>query len=605
MATPSTELDFDTIKADIIDYMKGDATFSDYNFEGSALNALINILAYNTHTNAFLASAGHAERFLDSAQRRSSVVSKAKELGYTPKSVACSTAFLSVTSLGGSGTLLLPRGTVFTSSNENGSYDFSVVEDYTSTLVAGDPNFASVKVVEGSRIQNSFVVEPAYNTRRIFTIPNKTIDTSTLKVYVKENSSSVNRVEYKLAENVYELNNTSMVYFIQESTDGFFQIYFGDDVAGKSVYNLNVIEVDYFISSSSNLPNDCTLFGFDGTIGNGTSVLVETVQVAFGGADRENITSIKSNAIKSNSAKERTVSVSDYELALVEKFNFIKSSSVWGGEDNVPPVYGKVFISLQPVGGYTISNAVKRDVITPVIRKSSVMSVIPEFIDPEYTFMSFNTKIKFNPSKSTYSQQIIESAVKTAVSNYIDSVSTFHSDYLESSLLANITGVDPGVVSAAISKRLSFKVAPLFATETTFSKSINNPIVAGSISSTTFNIEYNGQYYIVYINEIPDRRTTISTTNGVQTIDYLGLYTPTGELIKEIGTVNLSTGKFDIAFALSSYISNTRFVAVSFDVSVDDISTYRNQILAIDSTPADTSIGLVDSNIVTTEIYTK
>lgn len=604
--TPSTELDFDKIKANIIEFMKGDATFTDYNFEGSALNTLINILAYNTHTMAFLASASHSERFLDSAQRRASVVSKAKELGYTPKSVSCSSAYLNITSVGATGLISLPRGTVFSTSNENGSFEFSVAETATSIQNGLNQKFSSVRLVEGVRVNNTFIVNTATNIRSVFTIPNKNVDTSTLKVYIRGSGNLLTQTEFRLAENVYDLISTANVYFLQESYDGFYQIYFGGNVIGRQPSNNDIIDIDYFVSTSLDAPDGCALFGFTGTFGNGTSTILETSQVAFGGSGKESIDSIKVNAVKSNSAKERTVSVSDYQLALHEKFNFIKSSSVWGGETNIPPVYGKVFISLQPVSGYTISSSVKKDVIAPVLRKSSVMSIIPEFVDPEYTFLSFNTKIKFNASKSTYSQSVVESAVKTQIATYISSISEFNTDYLESSLLASVTSVDPGVVSASISKRLGFKVSPIFGKETNFSKYTNNAIVQGSISSTLFNVIHNGVYTTVSINEIPGKTVTVQTiSNGAQTIDSLGLYSTSGEFIGDIGTVNLATGKFDIAFSVASYVTGSRFVKVSFEIISPDIVTSRNQILALDLIPADIAIGLLDNNTVTTEVYAK
>ena len=604
--TPSTELDFDSIKANIIAFMKSDPTFTDYNFEGSSLSTLINILAYNTHTMAFLASAGHSERFLDTAQKRASVVSKAKELGYTPKSVSCSSAYVNIVSVGATGAVTIPRGTVFSSSNENGAYEFVAVETVTSVQSGADQAFNSVRLVEGVMIENTFTVNTASNVRSMFTIPNKNVDTTTLKVYVRNPNDISSRTEYRLAENVYDLVSSANVYFIQESFEGYYQIYFGGNVIGKQPANADIIDIDYFISTSFDAPNGCALFGFDGAIGNGSYVTIATSQVAVGGSVRETLDSIKINAIKSNSAKERTVSVSDYELALHENFNFIKSSSVWGGEDNIPPVYGKVFISLQPVSGYTISTSVKKDVITPVLRKYSVMSIIPEFVDPEYTFLSFNTRVKFNISKSTSSQSTMEYAVKSEVANYINSISKFNADYLESTLLTNIVNADSGIVSADITKKLGFKVSPIFGKETTFSKYTNNAIVPGSISSTLFNILHDGEYTTVSINEVPGKSLSVKTVSGgIEVIDTLGLYTKTGELLKEIGTVNLVTGKFDLTFSIASYLTGSRFVLISFETVSPDIITNRNQILAIDTIVADIAIGRLENNVVTTEIYAK
>ncbi len=604
--TPSTELDFDQIKQSIITFIKSNPTFTDYDFEGSSLNAIIDILAMNTHTNAYLASMGHSERFLDTAQRRGSVVSRAKEMGYMPRSAVCSTAFIDVTAYDASGVQLLSRGTAFTSSNDNGSYNFLVADDSTSNTSGGNQIFSNLKIIDGYRVQNTFTVDTTSNIRSIFTIPNQNIDTSTLKLYVRDSAMSVGRTEYSLAEDVYELKSSSKVYFLQESYDGSYQIYFGGDVLGSQPVNGNVIDIDYFVTKNYGDSNGCTIFGFNGTIDNASSILINTVQVAFGGADKEDITSIKVNAKKSNSAKERSVTVPDYELALIELFDFIKSVSVWGGEDNIPPVYGKVFISVQPVAGYTISDAIKRDVLTPAIRKKSMLVVIPEFVDPNYLILEFDTSLKFNASQSTSTQQYVEAGVKTAVNNYVNSISKFNSDLLHINLTASMKAVDPGIISLSTTKRVGFKVSPLIGVTTTYSRSINNPIEAGTIGSTKFNVLNGIVSSLVTIREITGKFTSIIGTKGdTQTVQSLGMYTDTGELVSEIGSVNMSSGQFDFAFAVLSYLTANRFVQISCKLKSEDIITARNQILTMDTVSEDTTIGLSNNNRVTTEIYTK
>jgi hypothetical protein len=200
----------------------------------------------------------------------------------------------------------------------------------------------------------------------------------------------------------------------------------------------------------------------------------------------------------------------------------------------------------------------------------------------------------------------MEYAVKSEVANYINSISKFNADYLESTLLTNIVKADSGIVSADIIKKLGFKVSPIFGKETTFSKYTNNAIVPSSISSTLFNILHDGEYTTVSINEVPGKSVSVKTVSGgIEVIDTLGLYTKTGELIKEIGTVNLVTGKFDLTFSIASYLTGTRFVLISFETVSPDIITNRNQILAIDTIVADIAIGRLENNVVTTEIYSK
>lgn len=607
MATkPSTELDFDAIKNDLIEYIKSNTTFTDYNFEGSALNTIIDLLAYNTHTNAVIASMAHAENFIDSAQKRASVVSRAKEMGYVPRSAVCSTSYVDITANGLLTTAILTRGTPFTSSNENGNYIFCIADTVTSSSVVGGQKFSNVKLVAGVQVTNTFTVDTTANIRTILNIPNKNVDISTLKVYYRESVNSLTRTELTYAEDVYGVTGTSKVFFIQESYDGYFQIYFGSNAIGFQPPNNSVIEIDYFICSDYSAPDGSTLFNINGTIGDATSVNIVTKQVATGGSDKEDINSIKLNAKRSNTAKERAVVATDFELAVRENFNFVKSVSVWGGEDNIPPIYGKVFIAVQPVAGYTISDTVKRDVMIPAIKKNANMTVTPVIVDPEYLLIDITTNIKFNPSKSAVTTEILNALVKSEVTTYIDSISTFNGDYIESSLLSKVTDKDPGVISAAIDKRVAFRIAPLVGVQTSYTRSVNNKIKQGSIKSTKFKVATNSTPISVIIKETATTSIVVDGLGNFQTVVDIGLYNDLGELLKTIGTVNLATGKFEFALRVESYLSANRFVHISFELDRVDISSSLNQILVLDSTTfEDSTIGLVANNVVRTEFYTK
>lgn len=607
MTRPITELDFDQIKAELVEFIKNNPTFSDYNFQGSALNCIMDILAFNTHTNAYYANMAHNEGFLDTAQKRSSVVSHSKPFGYVPKSMTCSTAYvnISVSGLTDTTSLTIPRGTSFTAKNDNGSYQFIVADTVSANVVGSNKVFDSVKLVNGKNIQNYFTVNTLTNIRSFFTIPNKNIDISTLKVFVRETLSSVERTEYFVATNTYELTPTSNVYFIQESHDGFYQIYFGDDVLGIQPVNGNIIDIDYIVTDDINNADGCKLFSLNGTIGNATGVSIVTTQQSFGGANREAIDSIRYNGIKSNSARGRSINIYDYELQLKREFGFIKSVSVWGGENNVPPVYGKVFFSIQPVSGFTLSDAVKKDIITPAIRKNSVVTVIPHFVDPTYTNLEITTRIRFNPQKTTSSQIGVESAIKTAISEYISSISSFNQDYLESTLLNTITNLDVGIVSVSVSKRVGFKMSPIIGILSSHTRTINNPIKAGTIKSTKFSTYADG-IKTVTIREIPNSSTISVNSDGTSsTIVRLGMYDQDDVLISDIGTVNLYTGDFNISYNLYSYISDTRFISLSCELEEDDIIVRRNQILNLDANNEDSYIGLLDNNKVITELYVK
>lgn len=607
MATkPITELDFDQLKSSIVDFIKTNPTFSDYNFEGSALNALIDVLAFNTHTNAYYANMQHNEGFLDTAQKRSSVVSRSKELGYMPRSCVCSQAYVNINVVGipTNTSVSIPRGTVFNSKNDNGNYQFIVADTVSTNVVGTSRLFTSVKLVNGKNVKNTFTVDPNTNIRSIFTIPNKNIDTSTLKVFVRASSGAIEKTEYFLATNAYELTSNSNVYFLQESYNGNYQIYFGNGVIGIEPSIGNVIDVDYVVTDNFSDADGCRIFTFNGTIGSATNITITTTQLSFGGSDKESLESIKYNATKSNSARERSVTVNDYELMLKKEFNFIKSVSVWGGEDNVPPVYGKVFISIQPLGGYAVSTAVKKDLIAPVIRKTSLLTILPEFVDPTYTNLEFTTKIKFNSSKTTSTQIDIESTIKDVVRDYIDSISTFNVDYLESTLQNKILDIDTGIVSVAIDKRIGFKMTPIIGVVSNHNRTLNNAIEVGTIKSTKFVAYYDGAKTVV-IREIPDTYVKVLNADGtINLVVSLGLY-ENNTLIKDIGTVNLDTGEFNISYYLYAYISSTRSVSITCDTISKDIVVKRNQILNLDISGEDSSIGLLDNNVVMTELYVK
>ncbi len=593
-----TELDFDQLKSDIIEYIKTNPSFTDYAFEGSALNAIADILAFNTHNLAYYANMLHGEGFLDSAQKRSSVVSRAKELGYVPRSAVCSAAYVTMTVYGvpvDSPVPQISRGLSFNSLNDNGSYGFYSVEDRSPVLESGNYIFNNLKLVSGTEASNKFTVNTLTNVRSIFTIPNKYIDTSTLKVFIKESAVSVARTEYTLAENVYEVTAESKVYFLQESYDGFFQIYFGENVLGYQPVNDNQIEVSYFVAKDLALPNGCRTFKANFSLGTATSTNIVTSQMSFGGSDKETIDSVKKNAVKSNSAKERAVTSNDYVLLLKERFNYIRSAAVWGGEDNVPPVYGKVFISVQSVDGYTITDTVKQSELLPAVKSACMMTVVPEFVDPSYTHLEFTTRIKFNSQKTMSTKISVESAIKAAIISHVQTISSYNQDYLESKLASIIGALDPGIASVDIDKRIGFRISPILNVDVAHSKAINNAIISGTISSTKFKSYYDN-LETTSIKELPNQTSTLAK---------LGLYSDSGVLIKEIGTVDLVTGKFDFVFNAYAYISELKYISISFEAVSDDITTKRNQILVLNTDVVDPTIGLSSNNAVVTELYGK
>lgn len=610
MATnPLIDLDFDQIKSAIIDYIKNsDTTFTDYNFEGSALNSIIDILAYNTHTNAYYANMLHSESFLDTAQKRSSVVSRAKELGYTPKSTTGSNAYVNIYTDGLSAlstVFYIPRGTVFTSSNDAGSYQFLAKNDYFSQLdgsVGTRHVFTDVNLVSGTYLSNSFTVNTLTNVRSIFTIPNEMIDTSTLRVFIKDSANSVDRTEYKLAKNVFDAERSSEIYYLQESYTGNFEIYFGDNILGKQPVDGNVIQIDYFASTNPDQPNGCRFFStdlsFDGGVGIGS---IETTQVAFGGSYKDSLETIKFNALNTNISKNRAVTASDYSTLLISNFPFIKSVNSWGGEDNLPPVFGKIFLSLQPVSGFTISDSVKTTQILPVIKKNSLVTITPEFIDPAYTFLEFSTRVKYVKNRTLLTKSLIESYIRSTISTYVSNISSFNSEYIHSQLIKNCLAVDTSISSVDIKINIAKNIVPYVGVSTTSLFSFNNELADGSISSTKYYMVSNGESVLVSLKQIPD-----SYADAIKTIPYIGAYNTDNQLVRNVGTVNLKTGEVNVTINVSAFVTSTiKFVKFKATTSDLNISTRNNQILALDANLKDGPSGLIDNNYILVEEYLK
>lgn len=610
MATnPLIDLDFDQIKSAIIDYIKNsDTTFTDYNFEGSALNSIIDILAYNTHTNAYYANMLHSESYLDTAQKRSSVVSRAKELGYTPKSTTGSNAFVNVYTDGlstQSTVFYIPRGSVFTSSNDSGSYQFLAKNDYFSkldTLNGTRHVFADVNLVSGTYLSNSFTVNTLTNVRSIFTIPNEMIDTSTLRVFVKDSANSVDRTEYKLAKNVFDTERGSEIYYLQESYTGNFEIYFGDNILGKQPADGNVIQIDYFASTTPDAPNGCRFFSsdltFDGGVGIGS---IDTTQVAFGGSYKDSLETIKFNALNTNVSKNRAVTASDYSTLLISNFPFIKSVNSWGGEDNLPPVFGKIFLSLQPVSGFTISDSVKTTQILPVIKKNSLVTITPEFVDPTYTFLEFSTRVKYIKNRTLLTKSLIESYVRSAISTYVSNISSFNSEYLHSQLIKNCLALDTSISSVDIKVNVTKNIVPYIGVSTNSLFSFNNELLDGSITSTKYYMLNNSETVLVSLKQIPD-----SYEDAIKTIPHIGAYNSDNQLVRNVGTINLKTGEVKITINVSAFVTSTvKFVKLKATTVDLNISTKNNQILALDANLKDGPSGLIDNNYILVEEYLK
>ena len=412
-----SELDFDTIKTNLKTFLQGQSEFSDYDFEGSGLSVLIDLLAYNTHYNGIYTNLAVNEMFLDSASKRASVVSLSKMLGYTPRSATCARAIVNATISSPTSTpdvATLPALQPFLASIDGTSYVFYNLEDVTvARNTAGRYTFSNLNIVEGTPLSYKYTV--ASGVRYI--IPNANIDVSTLSVQVQESSTSDMYETFTRSDDLTTVTDITKTYFLKEIDDGLYEITFGDGVLGMAVNTGNVVTINYFVSSLD-APNSANLFTYNGLSVLGSNLSVVTVDVASNGGASEDINSIKFNAPRLFAAQNRAVTPDDYKALIYSKFPEAQTVSVWGGEDNNPPVYGKTYICIKPKTASKLTNQQKELISNEILNPRSVVSITPVIVDPEYFNIKVTSFVHYNPKETNKSAAQIETIVKNAILDY-------------------------------------------------------------------------------------------------------------------------------------------------------------------------------------------
>ena len=523
-----TDLDFNSIKSNFTNYLKSQDTFKDYNFEGSGMSVLLDVLSYNTQYNAYYLNMVANEMFLDSAVQRSSVISQAKVLNYTPKSAIAPTATVNIVVNGvTTPSLTLPAGLTFLSSPVNGvNYNFVNYDSQTVNTIGPTATFKNVKIKQGVLGSFSTVVNSTTNPKYTFEIPDTTIDTTTLKVTVQQSLTSTNYDVYNLADSVLALNGTSLVYFLQESLKGTYEIYFGDGVLGKQLSDGNVVNISY-LATDGTLAAGANSFVLMNTIGGFSASAVNSVYAASQGGEKESIQSIKFQAPKAYAAQGRAVTKEDYITAIQQNslgYSF-DGVNVWGGEQNDPPVYGQIFVCLKPAGSYALTNTQKQRIINSVIKPISVLTVEPTIVDPDYTYIKINANVFYDPKKTTYTANQIGQLVTSAINNFgTNSLNTFNSTFAVSDLTLAIKSADNSIITNEISIQLQKKFNPSLTNQSTYKLYYGVPIKKGNFISginsspaLQFRDPTNLANSIdgVYIEEIP------SSTGGVDTVSII------------------------------------------------------------------------------------
>ena len=519
------DLDFNSIKTNFTTYLQSQDTFKDYNFQGSALSTLLDVLAYNTQYNAYYLNMVANEMFLDSALQRSSVVSQAKLLNYTPKSAIAPQAIINFTANGViDTTFTLPRFTNFSSEAVAGvNYNFVTTDTVTVNVSSGTATLNNLVLKQGVPGTYTYAVDSTTNPTYRFEIPDANIDTTTIKVIVQQSSSNTAFENYSPAANFLTLTPSSLVYFLQEGLNGNYQIYFGDGVLGKQLSDNNLVVVSY-ISTKGIASVGANNFVLMDSIPTLSTHRITPVVPAANGGSRESIDSIKYQAPKSYSAQNRAVSKEDY-ITIIQQNNLgvsFDAVNVWGGEQNIPPVFGQVFIALKPKGAYSLTDTQKQRLISEVIKPISVLTVEPTIVDPDYTYIKSTVNVVYDPKKTTLTANGITSSVKTAINTFATTnLNNFNSTFSSSDLILKIQNANQSIVTNEVNIQLQKKFYPNLSNATNYTFNFNVPIKKGvflSGISSSPSMSYTtsaGTYSDVFIEEVP------SSTNGVDTISII------------------------------------------------------------------------------------
>ena len=573
-----SELDFDTIKTNLKTFLSGQSEFQDYDFEGSGLSVLIDLLAYNTHYNGIYTNLAVNEMFLDSASKRASVVSLSKMLGYTPRSAVCARAVVNATISAPTSSpevATLAAQQPFSTSIDGTSYTFYNLEDVTvSRSTGGNYIFSNLNIIEGTPLSYKYTV--ATGVRYI--IPNANIDVSTLSVQVQESSTSDMYDTFTRAEDLTSVSDTTKVYFLKEIDDGLYEITFGDGVLGVPVSTGNVVTINYFVSSLD-APNSANIFTYNGASILGSNLSVVTVAVASNGAPSEDINSIKFNAPRLFAAQNRAVTPDDYKALIYSKFPAAQTVSVWGGEDNNPPVYGKTYICVKPKDASKLTNQQKELISTEILNPRSVVSITPEIVDPEYFNIKVTSFVHYNPKETSKTPTQIETIVKAAILDYdLNELQKFDGVLRYTKLTGIIDQADPSIVNNITRLMVRHPHSPQYGVNAQYVLNLINPIsqdggkqgevfastgfyIPGSTKVHYLDDDSVGNIRLYYLNTNLDK-VFVNRTQG--TIDYeKGLI-----LVNGLNIVSLDGAYFEWQVKPESY----------------DIVSALNQIVQIDPT---------------------
>lgn len=576
------DINFSNIKADLRDYLRSQTTFNDYDFESSGLSYLLDILAYNTYKNAFYLNMIANESFLDSAQLRNNVVSKAKALGYTPRSYrgAVATIQVNVTPSGSPSSVTVAKNTAFTTTIDGETYKF-VTPSATNIPVNNGTYSANIAIYQGEPLTHAFTVSSSSPVR--YVIPNENIDTTSIDVQIQQSSANSQTITWNKATELGSVTANSRIFFIQENENNRYELIFGDGVYGKSLTDGNIVNVSYRVTVGSDA-NGANTFTAVSTVGGSSDFTITTQAAASGGANQESIESIKYNAPRFFEAQNRLVTANDFKSAILADNGDIQSISVWGGEENDPPSYGEVYISIKPNDGAIISDQ-RKELIKNQLSSRKIVSIDPVFVDATYLYVVPEIEARYDTNVTSLTPGDVINNIKNALVSYeTNTLGIFGTKFYYSKFLKDLDQADKSIVGVLANIKMQKRFTPITNIATQYNLSFNNAIYnpyAGyvyAISSTKFT--YNGIENCMFDDD----------GQGTLRIYYMQgssrIYAK-----RNAGSVDYATGLVSIdAILITNYVGDEiKLEAIPAD---NNVFSVRNQILLM----SDSDIRLIDNN---------
>jgi len=594
-----SDLDFDSIKTNLKTFLSTQDKFKDINFEGAGINVLMDLLAYNTHYQGMYTNMVANEMFLDSAIRRDSIVSLAKHLGYTPRSITSPTATVDVYTPDATSDDYITKGSIIKGSQGDSTFNFSVMESVGYTQDSDGLMAAqNVSIKEGRLETLSYIFDDRTSSK--YAVPS-TADTSTITVRVQTSTSDTTGYtdRWTLATDLNTIAKTDKAYHIQEIDDNEFEVYFGDNIVGKKPDNGNLIHIQY-LNTAGPLANNIGSADKEGSrVFTYADSTVKVVSAAAGGALSESSKSIKFYAPKTYSAQNRSVTAKDYEALLMRDYADIESAYVWGGQDNDPPEYGKVFLSIKPLSGLTIDATKKEEIKKDIIKKTNVVTVIPEIVDPDYLFLLIKSKLIYDRSKTILDKQSVMNLVRNTIIDYIDiDLEKFDKDLYYSKLTKLMDQSSNSLMGNDTEIKIQRRFTPALSVTANYVVDFGNPIFHphdGHVPIlTSSGFTYKDDFDNVFTGYLEDDgygkiRMWKTGISGEKVLVY---YEETS-----VGTINYNTGKITLKEFRPITFSNNTNIKLNVKLRDSNVFANRSRILTLDrDDPESVILSIEDMN---------